>query len=64
MPGFPDKFMPVLDEPPGAKLSTAAAAAYGKTVRLLRSKTEQAMESEPKWRRPGPDLLSGAQRTW
>ena len=23
MPGFPDKFMPFMDEPPGARVSTA-----------------------------------------
>ena len=26
MPGFPDKFMPFMDEPPGARLSTATVA--------------------------------------
>ena len=26
MPGFPDKFMPFMEEPPGAKLSTTAVA--------------------------------------
>ncbi len=30
MPGFPDKFMPFMDEPPGAKLSTNAVGVYGK----------------------------------
>src|SRR6202167_5924606 len=29
MPGFPDKFMPFMDEPPGGKLSSAAVGAYG-----------------------------------
>ncbi len=29
MPGFPDKFMPFMDEPPGGKLSTTAVGAYG-----------------------------------
>ncbi len=29
MPGFPDKFMPLMDEPPGAKLSTTAGGADG-----------------------------------
>ena len=33
MPGFPDKFMPFMDEPPGAKLSSTAVAIYGRTVR-------------------------------
>ena len=27
MPGFPDKFMPFMDEPPGAKVSTMASGA-------------------------------------
>ena len=29
MPGFPDKFMPFMDEPPGAKLSSTVAKLYG-----------------------------------
>ena len=29
MPGFPDKFMPFMDEPPGGKVSTTASGAYG-----------------------------------
>ncbi|HKO25230.1 MAG TPA: hydrogenase expression protein HypE, partial [Chloroflexota bacterium] len=29
MPGFPDKFMPFMDEPPGSKVSAAASGAYG-----------------------------------
>jgi hypothetical protein len=33
MPGFPDKFMPFMDEPPGGKLSTAAVGVYGTTIR-------------------------------
>ena len=32
MPGFPDKFMPFMDEPPGAKLSATAVELYGRTV--------------------------------
>ena len=34
MPGFPDKFMSFMDEPPGAKLSSTAVTLYGRTVRL------------------------------
>ena len=30
MPGFPDKFMPFMDEPPGAKLSTNVIGMYGR----------------------------------
>ncbi len=29
MPGFPDKFMPFMDEPPGARVSTMASGSYG-----------------------------------
>ena len=29
MPGFPDKFMPFMDEPPGAKISAARISIYG-----------------------------------
>jgi hydrogenase small subunit len=50
MPGFPDKFMPFLDEPPGAKLSTTAVAIYGRTVRALRSFTRASVNKEPEWR--------------
>jgi hydrogenase small subunit len=50
MPGFPDKFMPFMDEPPGAKLSTTAVVMYGRTVRALRSFTKASMNKEPDWR--------------
>ena len=50
MPGFPDKFMPFLDEPPGAKLSTAAVSDYGRMVRALRRFTQASMNKEPVWR--------------
>jgi hydrogenase small subunit len=50
MPGFPDKFMPFSDEPPGAKLSTAAVAMYGRTVRALRRFTQASLNKEPVWR--------------
>jgi hydrogenase small subunit len=47
MPGFPDKFMPFLDMPPGALLSTAAVQVYGRTVRALRRFTQASMNNEP-----------------
>lgn len=52
MPGFPDKFMPFLDEPPGAKLSTTAVVMYGRTVRALRRFTQGSLNREPEWRHP------------
>jgi hydrogenase small subunit len=51
MPGFPDKFMSFMDEPPGAKMSTAAVATYGTMVRALRRFTSASMDHEPDWRR-------------
>jgi hydrogenase small subunit len=51
MPGFPDKFVPFMDEPPGAHMSTAAVDVYGRTVRSLRQFTLASMNREPP--RPG-----------
>ena len=59
MPGFPDKFMPFMDEPPGAKLSSGSVGIYGKAVKALRSFTNSTANKEPKWRHPGPGLTTG-----
>jgi hydrogenase small subunit len=59
MPGFPDKFMPFMDEPPGAKLSTTAVSIYGRTIRALRAFTRNSMNREPEWRQPGTKLTTG-----
>jgi hydrogenase small subunit len=59
MPGFPDKFMPFMDEPPGARLSTASVQVYGKAVKALRSFTNSTVNKEPKWRHPRPELTTG-----
>ena len=50
MPGFPDKFMPFMDEPPGAKMSSSAVLMYGRAVRALRSFTIDSLDREPEWR--------------
>jgi hydrogenase small subunit len=61
MPGFPDKFMPFLEEPPGAKMSTAAVLMYGRTVRALRNFTKSSLDKEPAWRGPSaPPTASGS----
>ena len=54
MPGFPDKFMPFLEEPPGAKMSTSAVLLYGRTVRALRKVTRASLNVEPEGRAPQP----------
>jgi hydrogenase small subunit len=45
-------------------LSTTAVGAYGKTIRRLRSITEHTLDREPKWRKKGTELATGAKRTW
>jgi hydrogenase small subunit len=59
MPGFPDKFMPFMDEPPGGTLSSTTLQIYGKAIRALRSITNRSANREPKWRHPGDRLTTG-----
>ena len=59
MPGFPDKFMPFLEEPPGAKMSSSAVLMYGRTVRALRQFTQGSLNREPEWRHARPELTTG-----
>jgi hydrogenase small subunit len=63
MPGFPDKFMPFNEEPPGAKMSTSAVLLYGRTVRALRNFTKSSLDKEPAWRAPGDALTSNVTPT-
>jgi len=59
MPGFPDKFMPFMDQPPGSILSTGMVTPYGKIVRALRKLTNSTLNKEPKWRHNRPQLTTG-----
>jgi hydrogenase small subunit len=59
MPGFPDKFMPFMDEPPGSRVSTAVSGLYGNVIRSLRNFTIQTVDEEPKWRHKGRVLSTG-----
>jgi hydrogenase small subunit len=63
MPGFPDKFMPFMDEPPGGSVSSVAVGLYGKIIRNLRRITNHAVNKEPKWRHRGTKLTTGYQPT-
>ena len=54
MPGFPDKFQPFMDQPPGSLLSSEALMTYGKAVRALRRFTQDSLNSEPASRRATP----------
>ncbi len=59
MPGFPDKFMPFMDEPPGARVSTGGSSAFGRGIRALRSITQSTLNKEPKWRHTRAELTTG-----
>ncbi|HVS72032.1 MAG TPA: hydrogenase expression protein HypE [Phycisphaerae bacterium] len=59
MPGFPDKFMPFMDEPPGGSISSVAVGAYGRIIRNLRAITNSTANKEPKWRHRGSHLTTG-----
>lgn len=59
MPGFPDKFMPFMDEPPGGKLSSSAVGLYGKAITSLRHLTNSTLNKEPKWRHARAELTTG-----
>ena len=63
MPGFPDKFMPFMDQPPGAHLSSAIIGTYGRVIRALRSFTNTAVNKEPKWRHNRSRLTTGYEPT-
>jgi len=59
MPGFPDKFMPFMNQPPGSMLSANAVMTYGRAIHALRRFTQASMNKEPSWRNtraagPGP----------
>ncbi len=59
MPGFPDKFMPFMDEPPGATFSSSLVMQYGKLIRSLRAVTNATVNKDPKWRHSTPVLTTG-----
>ncbi|HWX91623.1 MAG TPA: hypothetical protein VNY29_03245 [Terriglobales bacterium] len=52
MPGFPDKFMPFMNQPPGSLLSSHAVQSYGRAIHALRRFTQASLNKEPSWRRP------------
>ena len=59
MPGFPDKFMPFMDEPPGARISSTLVKPYGVLIRNLRRLTNDALNKEPKWRHNRANSTTG-----
>jgi hydrogenase small subunit len=61
MPGFPDRFMPFMDPPPGSSLSSRLIRPYGALIRTLRKITQHTVNKETKWRHTGPKLTTGYQ---
>jgi hydrogenase small subunit len=64
MPGFPDKFMPFMDAPPGSKLSSQYITVYGPAIRALRKVTNHTVNKEPSWRHTGKELTTGYRPRW
>jgi hydrogenase small subunit len=48
-----------MDEPPGARLSTAGVSLYGKAISALRRFTNTTLNKEPSWRHTRPELTTG-----
>jgi hydrogenase small subunit len=59
MPGFPDKFMPFMNQPPGSLLSSHAVQTYGRAIHALRRFTQASLNKEPSWR-TRPKAASGS----
>jgi hydrogenase small subunit len=64
MPGFPDKFMPFMDAPPGGSISAGIGSVYGPVMRKLRGITNHTMNKETKWRHNKPELTTGYEPRW
>ena len=64
MPGFPDKFQPFMDAPPGGQISTVASGLYGAAIKRLRGFTQDTLDKEPQWRAPGKELATGYRPPW
>jgi hydrogenase small subunit len=59
MPGFPDKFMPFMDAPPGSIASSTMSKMTGGIIRSLRAYTQRKQNQEPEWRHSRPQLTTG-----
>ena len=63
MPGFPDKYMPFMDEDSyGRAAANLARFSYGPVLRYFRNRNiKKKYDIEPEWRKPGNQLLTGYQ---
>jgi hydrogenase small subunit len=60
MPGFPDKFSPFYQRPPGALVSTNTNRVVGGFIRRVRHLSQRDKMRSPRWE--GRDLPSGWRR--
>jgi len=61
MPGFPDKYMPFMDEDVwGGLAARYQQFTYGPMVRFFRNRNiKKKYDKEPKWRKPGNEISTG-----
>jgi hydrogenase small subunit len=66
MPGFPDKYMPFMDEDRwGGVAADVMKFSYGPIVRFMRHRhIKNNFDVEPEWRRRGSTLTSGYEKRW
>jgi hydrogenase small subunit len=66
MPGFPDKYMPFMDEDRwGGAAATVMKFSYGPIVRYMRRRhVKNNFDVEPEWRRKGGQLTTGYAKRW
>ncbi len=66
MPGFPDKYMPFMDEDrAGAMAANLERFTLGPMVRYFRHRNiKNKYDKEPEWRRPGKELATGYSKRW
>ena len=66
MPGFPDKFMPFMDEDAWGKVAANTTRfTYGPILKYFRNRNmDKKFDIEPDWRKPGKQLTTGYQKRW
>jgi len=66
MPSFPDDYTPFMDADPwGNASANFQRFTYGPLFRYFRKRNlREKFEKEPKWRKPGPKLTTGYEKTW
>ena len=66
MPGFPDKFMPFMDEDTyGAIAARTTQFTYGPIFRYFRKRNiEHKFDKEPEWRHNRAELTTGYSKRW